>query len=40
MVQEKQMGLHLYVPHQLLVYAEDVNLLADNTDTIKKTYTL
>jgi hypothetical protein len=30
------MGLKLNVTHQLLVYVDDVNLLGDNTDTIKK----
>jgi hypothetical protein len=34
-VQENQMGLKLNATHQLLVYADDLNLLGDNTDTIK-----
>jgi hypothetical protein len=34
-VQENQVGLKLYGT-QLLVYADDVNLLVDNTDTLKK----
>jgi hypothetical protein len=29
-------GLKLNRKHQLLAYADDVNLLGDNTDTIKK----
>jgi hypothetical protein len=35
-VQEHQLGLKLNVTHQLLAYAEDVNLLGDNIDIIKK----
>jgi hypothetical protein len=34
-VQKNQVGLKLNGTHQLLAYA-DVNLLGDNTDTIKK----
>jgi hypothetical protein len=30
------MGLKLNATHQMLAYADDVNLLRDNTDTIKK----
>jgi hypothetical protein len=29
-------GLKLNGTHQLLAYADDVNLLGDNTDTMKK----
>jgi hypothetical protein len=35
-VQEYQMGLKLNGTHQLLAYADDVNLLRDNIATIKK----
>jgi hypothetical protein len=35
-VQESQVGLKLNGTHQLLAYADDVNLLGDNIDVIKK----
>jgi hypothetical protein len=35
-VQENQVGLKLNWTHQLLAYTDNVNLLGDNIDTIKK----
>jgi retron-type reverse transcriptase len=35
-VHENQVGLKLNGTHQLLAYADDVNPLEDNIDTIKK----
>jgi hypothetical protein len=39
-VEGKQVGLKLNGTHWLLVYADDVNLLEDNIDTIRKAHTL
>jgi hypothetical protein len=35
-VRENQVGLKRNGTHQLLAYADDVNLLGDNIDTIRK----
>jgi hypothetical protein len=35
-VKEKRVGLKLNGTHQLLAHADDVNLVGDNTNTIKK----
>jgi hypothetical protein len=33
---KKKIGIKLNGPHQLLAYTDNVNLLGDNMDTIKK----
>jgi hypothetical protein len=35
-VQENQVGMRWNGTHQLLAYVDDVNLLGDNIDTIKR----
>jgi hypothetical protein len=39
-IQETRMGLKLNATQQLLAYADNVNLLGDNIDTLKKTQKL
>jgi hypothetical protein len=35
-IQEKQKGLKLSGTHQLLAYADDIDILGENIDTIQK----
>jgi hypothetical protein len=35
-IQQNQVGLKLNGTHQLLVYSDDVNLLGNNIDAVKK----
>jgi hypothetical protein len=37
-VQEKQEGLKLSGTHHLLAYADDVNILGENTDSLQELY--
>jgi hypothetical protein len=36
MSKKNQVGMELNGTHQLLIFADDVNILGDNVDTIKK----